>query len=209
MTKINNIKINNDNKKEEELKMTKINNNNKKEEEVKMENIKEVREIILEKLKYVTESYFYMEEHYSNGLILGLKEEEYYYDKLHYLRSIREILNKGIEKIYNIRIERGVLEEELGREYDERMLLLYRKSFKIDREIEKMVIAINTINAERMEAERRRAAEKEEEEDKMENIENNIVNILQAAKEQIDKIEKIIRSLDLDKNRKFNSYIEK
>ncbi len=73
-----------------------------------------------------------------------------------------------------------------------------------------MIVAVNTINAERMEAERRRVAEKEEEEeDEMENIENNIVNILQATKKQINKIKEIIRFLDLDKNRKFNSYIEK
>ena len=193
MTNINNIKI----------------NNNNKEEEIKMTNIKEVREIILEELKYAMESCFYMEEHYANGLILGLEEEEYCYNKLHHLRSIREILDRSIEKIYNIRVERGVLEEELGKEYDERMVALYRKSFDIDREIEKMIVAVNAINAERMEAERRRAAEKEEEEDKMDNIENNIVNILQAAEEQIDEMEEIIRSLDLDKNRKFNSYIEK
>lgn len=99
-------------------------------EEIKMkkENIEEAKKIISEELLYILESCYYIEE---KG-----------YDRLKELRVIGEILRKGIERIYDARVERGVAEEELGRKIDREMFLLYKKSFYIDREIEKHEAAL-------------------------------------------------------------------
>lgn len=108
-------------------------------EEEREENIEEAKKIITEELSYVAESCFYMEEQYSNNLS-NLRAEQHY-DRIYHLRAIREIIDRSIERIYNTRVERGVSEEELGREIDERRVLLYQKSFNIDREIERLEAA--------------------------------------------------------------------
>ena len=109
-------------------------------EEIKMRNlnIEEAKKIITEELSYVTESYSYMKERYSNRLSNYISAPLPENHKLHHLYSIRDILSRSIERIYDARVERGVSEEELGREIDERRTELYRKSFQVDSEIENL-----------------------------------------------------------------------